>query len=123
MSKEIDNIIIPELLPFKDDYIFKTVLTRPESDIVRNSMLSAFTGLDIVESTINENEPPIDLNVLEKQIRLDVNCKTSQGKRINIEMQAYKMDGDNSRNQHINLRACLASFADIISHSFSVYLR
>jgi hypothetical protein len=49
---------LPELLPFKDDYIFKTMLTRPESDIIRNSMISAFTGLNIVQSTVVENELP-----------------------------------------------------------------
>jgi predicted transposase/invertase (TIGR01784 family) len=100
--ENIDDL--PELLPFKDDYIFKTLLTRDDSEIVRNSMLSAFTGLTIVKSTIVENEPPIDLSVLEKQIRLDVHCITDENKEINIEMQANAMDGDSGLNEHANLR-------------------
>jgi predicted transposase/invertase (TIGR01784 family) len=103
MIREIDNIEIPELLPFKNDYIFKSALTKPNAGIVRNSMLSAFTGLDIVESTVSENEPPIVLNRLERPVRLDVNCKTADGKQINIEMQTQSMEGDNFTNQHINL--------------------
>jgi predicted transposase/invertase (TIGR01784 family) len=95
---------LPELLPFKDDYIFKTMLTRPESDIIRNSMISAFTGLNIVQSTVVENEPPIDFSTIEKQIRLDVHCVTDSGKEINIEMQAKAMDGDSGLNHHANLR-------------------
>jgi predicted transposase/invertase (TIGR01784 family) len=96
---------LPELLPFKDDYIFKTLLTREGADIVRNAILSAFTGLEIVESTVVENEPPIDLSALEKQIRLDVHCITSDKKELNIEMQANAMDGDSGQNEHANLRA------------------
>ncbi|MDR0991710.1 MAG: Rpn family recombination-promoting nuclease/putative transposase [Ruminococcus sp.] len=95
---------LPELLPFKDDYIFKTMLTREGAEIVRNSILSAFTGLEIVKSTVVENEPPIDFSPLEKQIRLDVHCVTDQNKEINIEMQANAMDGDSGLNQHENLR-------------------
>jgi predicted transposase/invertase (TIGR01784 family) len=95
---------LPELLPFKDDYIFKTLLTRDEAEIVRNSMLSAFTGLRIVKSRIKENEPPIDFSDLEKQIRLDVHCITDDNKIINIEMQANSMDGDSGLNHHANLR-------------------
>jgi predicted transposase/invertase (TIGR01784 family) len=95
---------LPELLPFKDDYIFKTMLTREGAEIVRNSILSAFTGLEIVESTVIENEPPIDFSALEKQIRLDVHCITADKKEINIEMQASAMDGDSGLNKHANLR-------------------
>ncbi|MDR0918184.1 MAG: PD-(D/E)XK nuclease family transposase [Oscillospiraceae bacterium] len=103
MAEQFYDIEIPELLPFKNDYIFKTALTKPNAGIVRNAMLSAFTGLEIVESTVSENEPPIVLSSLEKPIRLDVNCKTADGKQINIEMQTKAMETDNISNQHINL--------------------
>jgi predicted transposase/invertase (TIGR01784 family) len=95
---------LPEILPFKEDHIFKSMLTKPEADIVRNSMISAFTGLNIVESAVAENEPPLDLTSDEKAIRLDVNCKTADGKKINIEMQAHAMAGDSFENNHESLR-------------------
>jgi predicted transposase/invertase (TIGR01784 family) len=79
------------------------MLTREGAEIVRNSMLSAFTGLDIEKSTVIENEPPMDISAEEKQIRLDVNCITADGEKINIEMQARTMFGDNSENGHSNL--------------------
>jgi predicted transposase/invertase (TIGR01784 family) len=84
---------------------FKAMLTRPESDLIRNSMISAFTGLDIVDSTVIENEPALNASILEKQVHLDVFCKTADGKRINIEMQAHAMEYDTFENKRKNLRA------------------
>jgi predicted transposase/invertase (TIGR01784 family) len=96
---------IPDLLPLTDDHIFKTLLTKPESDIIRNEMISAFTGIKVVQSTVIQNEPPIDTSTQEKQTRLDVNCVTEDGKQINIEMQANPMKEDRRDNTHENLRA------------------
>lgn len=100
----LSDINIPEILPFKNDYVFKSMLTKPGSDFYRNSMISAFTGLEIVSSHIIENEPALDLTLLEKQIRFDVNCITSDGTKIDIEMQAHSMKNDNNVNGHKNLR-------------------
>lgn len=91
-------------LPFKDDYIFKSMLTKPESEIFRNSMISAFTGLNIVSSELAENEPALDLSLLETPIRFDVNCITDDGTKVDIEMQAHTMQQDNLSNKHKNLR-------------------
>jgi predicted transposase/invertase (TIGR01784 family) len=93
------------ILPFKDDYIFKTMLTRHDSGIIRNSMISAFTGLKIVSSEIAENEPAIETFAYEKPVRFDVNCVTDDGTRVEIEMQAHTMTGDSIQNKHENLRA------------------
>ncbi|MDR0917826.1 MAG: Rpn family recombination-promoting nuclease/putative transposase, partial [Oscillospiraceae bacterium] len=82
-------------------------LTKPNAGIVRNAILSAFTGLEIVDSVVAGNEPPIALSSLEKAIRLDVNCTTADGKQLNIEMQAQSMEADNLTNQHENL--CIRS--------------
>jgi predicted transposase/invertase (TIGR01784 family) len=92
-----------ELLPFKDDYVFKAILTKHDTGIIRNSMISAFTGLKIVSSEIAENEPPADVT-LEKEVRFDVNCTTDDGTKVQIEMQAHKMPNDSAENGHINLR-------------------
>jgi predicted transposase/invertase (TIGR01784 family) len=95
---------LPALLPFKDDLIFKTMLTHPGADLMRNSIISAFTGLKIVESDVMQNEPGLDMSYAEKPIRFDVTCTTDTGKRVNIEMQAHRMEGDNAANAHENLR-------------------
>ncbi|MDR0944062.1 MAG: Rpn family recombination-promoting nuclease/putative transposase, partial [Ruminococcus sp.] len=95
----------PELLSFKNDYVFKSILTKPESGLIRNSMISAFTGLKIVESTVIENEPAINESVFEKQIRFDVNCKTADGELVNIEMQTHPMPLDTLENGRESLRA------------------
>jgi predicted transposase/invertase (TIGR01784 family) len=92
-----------ELLPFKDDYIFKAILTKHDTGIIRNSMISAFTGLKIVSSEIAENEPAADTE-LEKSVRFDVNCTTDDGTKVQIEMQAHRMTNDTTENEHINLR-------------------
>jgi predicted transposase/invertase (TIGR01784 family) len=92
-----------ELLPFKNDYVFKSMLTKPDSALFRNAMLSAFTGLNIVSSDVVENEPALDISVLEKQIRFDVNCITDDGTKIDIEMQAHSMKNDNLSNGQKNL--------------------
>jgi predicted transposase/invertase (TIGR01784 family) len=97
-------IDIPKILPFKDDYIFKSVLTNHDSGIIRNSMISAFTGLKIVSSEIAENEPAAENAMLEKPVRFDVNCITDDGTKVQIEMQAHRMPRDNSANEHKNLR-------------------
>jgi predicted transposase/invertase (TIGR01784 family) len=93
-----------ELLPFKDDYIFKAILTKHDTGIIRNSMISAFTGLKIVSSVVVENEPAGDLNIHEKPIRFDVNCVLDDGTKVEIEMQAHSMQYDNNKNEHKNLR-------------------
>jgi predicted transposase/invertase (TIGR01784 family) len=93
-----------ELLPFKDDYVFKAILTKHDTGIIRNSMISAFTGLKIVSSVVVENEPAGDLNLDQKPIRFDVNCILEDGTKVEIEMQAHSMKYDNNKNEHKNLR-------------------
>jgi predicted transposase/invertase (TIGR01784 family) len=100
----IDINNIPEILPFKDDYIFKAMLTRYDTGLIRNSMISAFTGLKIVSSEVKENEPPMLVFSGDKPIRFDVSCVTDDGTRVEIEMQAHTMHGDNSSNKHKSLR-------------------
>ncbi|MDR0904381.1 MAG: Rpn family recombination-promoting nuclease/putative transposase [Ruminococcus sp.] len=100
----IDINNIPEILPFKDDYIFKAMLTRYDTGLIRNSMISAFTGLKIVSSEVAENEPAADAVLLEKEVRFDVNCTTDDGTKVQIEMQAHRMANDTADNEHINLR-------------------
>jgi predicted transposase/invertase (TIGR01784 family) len=95
---------LPALLPFKDDYIFKSMLTRPDSELIRNSIISAFTGLNVVQSAVMQNDPPIDMSFMERPVRFDVTCITDTNERVNIEMQAHKMAGDSFRNHHENLR-------------------
>jgi predicted transposase/invertase (TIGR01784 family) len=100
----IDINNIPKILPFKDDYIFKSLLTNHDTGLIRNSMISAFTGLKIVSSEIAENEPAAENVLLEKPVRFDVNCVTDDGTKVQIEMQAHRMPRDNSANGHKNLR-------------------
>ncbi|MDR0987483.1 MAG: Rpn family recombination-promoting nuclease/putative transposase [Ruminococcus sp.] len=112
-------IDIPKILPFKDDYVFKALLTRYDSGIIRNSMISAFTGLKIVSSEVVENEPAIDSFAYEKLVRFDVNCVTDDGTRIEIEMQAHSMPNDNSADKFIH-RFCYRDGETLLSDYCSI---
>jgi hypothetical protein len=63
----------PSLLPPSDDGVFKTLLTHPDAERVRVSVLSAFTGLKIARAEVRNIKQPIS-DILEKQEQFDVNC-------------------------------------------------
>ncbi|GBU20448.1 hypothetical protein R80B4_00326 [Fibrobacteres bacterium R8-0-B4] len=89
-----------DILPPSDDYIFKTLLTRPDAERVVADVVSAVTNLNIKSVHIKNNELPI-ADTKEKGERLDVNCTAidsgDKTRQINVEMQGSVMseaDGD-----------------------------
>jgi len=90
-------VIIPpdaDILPPSDDHIFKTLLTHPNAGNVLIDVVSAVTGLTLVNAQVLNNELPI-ADSREKGERLDVNCtaidKNGQMRQINVEMQGSVM--------------------------------
>jgi predicted transposase/invertase (TIGR01784 family) len=78
-----------EILPAKDDRIFKSLLTRsePESKIVLMDVIGSVIGRKVTDVVIKNNEPATT-DVSQKQERLDVNCEIDGREIVNIEMQS-----------------------------------
>ena len=71
------------------DFIFKSLFTQ-ESESSRQALLSlvsAIIGKRPAEVRVVNGEIPVT-SILEKNIRLDLNCKMDNGDLINIEMQS-----------------------------------
>jgi len=78
-----------EILPAKDDQIFKSLLTRnePESKIVLMDVIGSVIGRKVIDVVVKNNEPAT-MDVSQKQERLDVNCEIDGKEIVNIEMQS-----------------------------------
>ena len=78
-----------DILPAKDDQIFKSLLTRsePESKIVLMDVIGSVIGRKVTDVVIKNNEPAT-MDVSQKQERLDVNCEIDGREIVNIEMQS-----------------------------------
>jgi hypothetical protein len=76
-----------DLIDIYLDNVFKAVFTRdtPESQGALSKLLSAVIGRELSVIMITANEPPID-NLLDRQIRFDINCKAGDGELLNVEM-------------------------------------
>jgi predicted transposase/invertase (TIGR01784 family) len=87
--ENFDAIIKPdeELLDPKYDIVFKAMLTTKNeySEEALRSIISAFTGKEVKEITVVENEVQGGV-ATEKHVRLDVNCEFDNGNLANIEM-------------------------------------
>ncbi|MDR0904065.1 MAG: Rpn family recombination-promoting nuclease/putative transposase [Ruminococcus sp.] len=92
-----------KILPAYDDGVFKAIFTKPESKVALLDIIRAFTGIPVIDAEVKNNERSIE-NVGDKHIRFDINCKTSDGKLIDIEMQASSMSGDSINNAHEAIR-------------------
>jgi predicted transposase/invertase (TIGR01784 family) len=69
------------------DNVFKAVFTRntPKSQGALSKLISALISREVFIVAINTNEPPID-NLLDRQIRFDINCRAENGELVNVEM-------------------------------------
>ena len=76
-----------KILDIRQDNVFKAVFTRetPESQVALSRFVSALIGYEVSIVTISANEPPID-SLYDRQIRYDINCKTENDERVNVEM-------------------------------------
>jgi predicted transposase/invertase (TIGR01784 family) len=69
------------------DNVFKAVFTKntPESRGALSKLLSAVIGREVTVTAIVANEPPVE-NLRDRQMRFDINCRTDNGKLMNVEM-------------------------------------
>ena len=80
-AKERCSMLLPmngDILPPSDDYIFKTLLTHPDTRPALIDLLSAIIGREVKEVQIRNNELPVT-DADEKAERLDVNCVVENG--------------------------------------------
>ncbi|GHT50377.1 hypothetical protein FACS1894102_5840 [Spirochaetia bacterium] len=86
--EESDNII-----DICHDNVFKAVFTKdnPKSRGALENMLSWLLERSITVIAITANEPPVN-DIHDRQIRFDINCKSSDGHFINVEMTLYPDD-------------------------------
>jgi predicted transposase/invertase (TIGR01784 family) len=98
-----EDIIIPDILPPSEDGVFKSILTREESEPVLRDVISSVLKMPIAEAAVLSAELPItDMN--EKRGIFDVNCKLDGNKQAAVEMQANSMKGDSIETGHPNIR-------------------
>jgi predicted transposase/invertase (TIGR01784 family) len=103
MRKEPVDIEVPEILPPSDDGVFKTLLTHPNARLCLRDIIASNIGLPVKDVTVRNTELPIS-DVLEKRERFDVSCEIDGGGQVEVEMQAEPMKGDNSANEHRNIK-------------------
>ena len=104
MDKSFFIDLAAEILPPKDDQIFKSLLTReePESKIVLMDLIGSVIGRKVTDVIVKNNEPAT-MDITQKQERLDVNCEID-GKEIdNIEMQSSYIR-ELSEAEHRNIK-------------------
>jgi predicted transposase/invertase (TIGR01784 family) len=90
----MDEDRLPEpknLLSPKNDWLFKKLLTADGMEEGLIDLIASFIRQPVKSARIYKNELPAD-GISEKQIRLDINCVTDDGTRINVEMQTYRME-------------------------------
>jgi predicted transposase/invertase (TIGR01784 family) len=82
---------IKSILPPTDDRIFKLLMTSPDLQSGLTDLISGVIRIPVRTAVVRNNELPTD-DVNDKQERLDVNCITDDGRQVNIEMQASRME-------------------------------
>lgn len=83
------------LLNPRIDPAFKGIFTQgtEQSELALKSFLSAMIGRNVVEVTLQPNEPPVD-TITQKQMSFDVSVKFDDNELADIEMQGQKQDYD-----------------------------
>jgi predicted transposase/invertase (TIGR01784 family) len=99
-----DDILVPKILPAYDDAVFKTLLTHPDAAPVLQDVISSILMVPVEEVVVRNTELPIE-DINEKRERFDVNCRTSNGELVAMEMQAVPMRGDSEAFGHANIKA------------------
>jgi predicted transposase/invertase (TIGR01784 family) len=97
------KLFIPEILPPWEDGVFKTLLTHPDAKPVLRDVIASILQIPLADVDVRNTELPIS-SFDEKRERFDVNCRTEDGKQIDVEMQAAPMTGDSAARGHENLK-------------------
>ena len=96
------GVYVPEILPPREDGVFKTILTHPTAPPILRDVLEGVLEVSVSDVTVRNEETPI-ADVNEKRARFDVNCKIDGDKQAEIEMQSEHMKGDSAPNGHGNI--------------------
>ena len=114
--------IIPkdfDILPPWDDRLFKLIMTHPDAEPVRLSLVPAVIKRPVTSVVVRNNELPVS-DTQEKMERFDLNCTTDDGSQLDVEMQASPME-EIAGSRHGNLRArSIYNLADLHSSQSSV---
>jgi hypothetical protein len=73
----------PEILPPREDGVFKRILTHPSGKPVLLSVVSGLLGVHVTEATVLNVEPVLT-GIDEKREKFDVNCKTDTGHQAGV---------------------------------------
>jgi predicted transposase/invertase (TIGR01784 family) len=95
------------LLNICSDPVLKAVLTKdtPESRATLRYVLSIYTGKTVDDVQVRENEPAID-SIVEKKIRLDVNCRFNDGELAEVEMTLFPTRYEPWRQEYYASKLC-----------------
>jgi predicted transposase/invertase (TIGR01784 family) len=102
-TKPAQEIFVPAILPPWEDGVFKTLLTHPDAKPVLRDLIAGILRIPIADVDVRNTELPIS-DIAKKRARFDVNCRTKDGRQIDVEMQSAPMTGDSETNAHANLR-------------------
>jgi predicted transposase/invertase (TIGR01784 family) len=96
-----------DLLNICSDPVLKAVLTKdtPESRGALRSVLSAYTGKQVSDVQVRENEPAVG-SIIEKKIRLDVNCRFNDGELAEVEMTLFPTRYEPWRQEYYVSKLC-----------------
>ena len=96
---------LPKILPPSENGVFKAVLTLPEAHIALVGAVAAFLDRQVKSVYLRNNDAPAR-DTSAKQEEYDVNCVVDEeeGDQCDVEMQASPMEGDNSANDHRNIK-------------------
>jgi predicted transposase/invertase (TIGR01784 family) len=103
---ENEHNILKSILPPTDDRLFKLLMTSPELRPGLADIISSIIRQPVADVEIRNNELPTD-DVDDKQERLDINCVTDDGRQVNLEMQASRIEElpggahDNLKNKSV----------------------
>ncbi|MCL2191791.1 MAG: Rpn family recombination-promoting nuclease/putative transposase [Treponema sp.] len=94
-----------QLLNICWDNVFKAVFTKEsqESRKALSRLVSAIIGRDLEVLGITANEPAPE-SVHHRQIRFDINCKTTDGEQVNVEMCLNPDDFEPARLEYYGAR-------------------
>jgi len=105
-----------DIIDIRFDNVFKAVFTRDTSASKKalSRLISALICREITVIIISVNEPAID-NLMDRQIRYDINCRAKTGELINVEMSFNPDPFEPVASAPLSHRTC-----SIIKRSFIV---
>jgi len=99
-----DDFLIPDILPPREDGVFKSLMTREAAKPLLCAMVSSLLDITVHDVSVRNIEPPIT-GIDEKREKFDVNVTTDTGDQLEIEMQAEAMKEDTLLEGQRNIKS------------------